>query len=97
MLVVKVLIFHFMIIDTGLSKAANEEHARDLPIMNGIKEDIKTVGVLDSGSPDYLEALYNISSRLKKLQVNSALFKLIAWPTEDLSTKKLHAKKKKTI
>ncbi|KAG5556970.1 hypothetical protein RHGRI_007274 [Rhododendron griersonianum] len=54
--------------DRGLSKAANEEHARDLPIMNGIKEDIKTVGVLDSGSPDYLEALYNISSRLKKLQ-----------------------------
>lgn len=86
------MIFHCMIIGTGLTKAANEEHARDLPIMNGIKEDIKTVGVLDSGSPDYQEALYNISSRLKKLQVNSALFKLIAWPTEDLSTKKLYAK-----
>lgn len=54
--------------DRGLSKAANEEHARDLPIMNGIKEDIKSVGVLDSGSPNYQEALYNISSRLKKLQ-----------------------------
>ncbi|KAJ1436260.1 hemeerythrin-like [Sesbania bispinosa] len=53
--------------DRGLSKAAKEEHARDLPLMNGIKEVIKSVGVLDSGSPDYREALYNLSSRLKLL------------------------------
>lgn len=53
----------------GLAKAAKEEHARDLPIMNGIKEDIKSVGVLDSGSPDFREGLYNISTRLKLLQV----------------------------
>ncbi|KAK7280536.1 hypothetical protein RJT34_25600 [Clitoria ternatea] len=54
--------------DRGLSKAAKEEHARDLPLMNGIKEVIKSVGVLNSGSPDYREALYSLSSRLKSLQ-----------------------------
>lgn len=56
--------------NTGLSKAAKEEHARDLPLMNGIKEVIKSVGVLDSGSPGYREALSNLSTRLKSLQVN---------------------------
>lgn len=54
--------------DRGICKAANEEHARHLPIMNGIKEDVKSVGVLDSGSPVYQEALSNLSSRLKSLQ-----------------------------
>ncbi|KAJ1435938.1 hemeerythrin-like [Sesbania bispinosa] len=54
--------------DRGLSKAAKEEHARDLPIMNGIKEIIKSVEVLDSGSPNYRETLYNLSTRLKSLQ-----------------------------
>lgn len=54
--------------DRGLCKAANEEHARDLPIMNGIKEDIKAIGVLDSGSPVYQEALLNLSTRLRTLQ-----------------------------
>ncbi|KAJ9159753.1 hypothetical protein P3X46_025232 [Hevea brasiliensis] len=53
--------------DRGLCRAANEEHARDLPIMNGIKEDIKSIGVLDTGSPDYQDALYNLSTRLKSL------------------------------
>ncbi|OVA10012.1 hemerythrin/HHE cation-binding motif [Macleaya cordata] len=54
--------------DRGLSKAANEDHARDLPIMNGIKEDIKSIGVLDAGNPVYQEGLFNLSSRLKTLQ-----------------------------
>ncbi|TKY50785.1 hemerythrin/HHE cation-binding motif [Spatholobus suberectus] len=54
--------------DRGVAKAAKEEHARDLPLMNGIKEVIKSVGVLDSGSPDYREALYSLSTRLKSLQ-----------------------------
>ncbi|XP_030966043.1 uncharacterized protein LOC115986844 [Quercus lobata] len=57
--------------DRGICKAANEEHARDLPIMNGIKEGIKSIGVMDSGSPDYQEALSNLSTRLKSLQENS--------------------------
>ncbi|RDX90963.1 hypothetical protein CR513_27110, partial [Mucuna pruriens] len=54
--------------DRGVAKAAKEEHARDLPLMNGIKEVIKSVAVLDSGSPDYQEALYSVFTRLKSLQ-----------------------------
>ncbi|MCL7031144.1 hypothetical protein MKW94_019430 [Papaver nudicaule] len=54
--------------DRGLSKAANEEHARDLPIMNGIKETIKSIGVLDAGNPVYHEQLISLLSRLKTLQ-----------------------------
>ncbi|CAL0328473.1 unnamed protein product [Lupinus luteus] len=54
--------------DRGLTKAAKEEHARDLPLMNGIKEIIKSVEVLDSGSPNYRETLQNLSRRFKSLQ-----------------------------
>ncbi|MED6139647.1 hypothetical protein PIB30_085778, partial [Stylosanthes scabra] len=54
--------------DRGLSKHAKEEHARDLPIMNGIKEIIKSVEVLDLGSPNNRETLHNLSSRLRSLQ-----------------------------
>ncbi|KAL3579476.1 hypothetical protein D5086_020980 [Populus alba] len=53
--------------ERGLCKAANEEHGRDLPIMNGIREDMKSIGVLDTGSNDYREALRNLSTRLKSL------------------------------
>ncbi|KAK4430693.1 hypothetical protein Salat_0831000 [Sesamum alatum] len=56
--------------DRGLCKSANEEHAKHLPIMNGIKEEIKIIGVLNPGSPDYQEALVNLSSRLKRLKEN---------------------------
>lgn len=54
--------------DRGLCQVANEEHARDLPIMNGIKEDIKSVGVLDSGTDILQQALSSLVDRLKKLQ-----------------------------
>ncbi|KAJ4836861.1 hypothetical protein Tsubulata_030741 [Turnera subulata] len=54
--------------DRGICKAANEDHARNLPMMNGIKEDIKSIGVLDTGCLDYQEALSNLSTRLKSLQ-----------------------------
>lgn len=56
--------------DAGLCKAANEEHAKALPLMNGIKEEIKTVGVMNPGSPDYQDGLSNILSRLKRLKVS---------------------------
>lgn len=56
--------------DRGLCTSVNEEHARDLPIMNGIKEAIKSIGVLDAGTPNHREALYNLSARLEKLQEN---------------------------
>lgn len=71
--------------NAGLAKAAKEEHARDLPLMNGIKEVIKSVGVLDSGSPDYTEALYSLSTRLKSLQVcsppknNNSVYDALNW------------------
>ncbi|KAI3799611.1 hypothetical protein L1987_34910 [Smallanthus sonchifolius] len=54
--------------DRGLTKSVNEEHARDLPLMNGIKEDIKTIIVLDSGSSSCQDALFSLSTRIKSLQ-----------------------------
>ncbi|GLT88735.1 hypothetical protein SLE2022_067470 [Rubroshorea leprosula] len=54
--------------DRGICKAANEEHARDLPIMNGIKEDIKSIGVMEYGSATYKEAMCTLAMRLKSLQ-----------------------------
>lgn len=56
--------------DRGLCRVANEEHARDLPIMNGIREDIKSIGVMDLGTLDYEEALFSVSARLKILRDN---------------------------
>ncbi|MFS8012270.1 putative hemerythrin [Helianthus anomalus] len=53
--------------DRGLTKSVNEEHARDLPLMNGIKEDIKTIVVLDSGSSSSQDALFSLSTRIKSL------------------------------
>ncbi|XP_050892384.1 uncharacterized protein LOC127097935 [Lathyrus oleraceus] len=64
----KVLFPIFDSVDRGLSKAAKDEHARDLPIMNGIKEIIKSVEVLESRSPNYIETLYNLSKRLNSFQ-----------------------------
>ncbi|KAM7263065.1 hypothetical protein ACFE04_000748 [Oxalis oulophora] len=54
--------------DPGLCKAAHQEHARDLPIMNGIKEVIKSMAVLQIGTPSYKESLSNLVTRLKSLK-----------------------------
>lgn len=64
-----VVIYGFNMCFLGLCKSANEDHARDLPIMNGIKEEIKIIGVMNAGSPDYQEALDRLLTRLKKLKV----------------------------
>ena len=48
--------------------------------MNGIKEDIKSVGVLKPGTSTYQEALYSLSARLKALQVNLLCHSLISLP-----------------
>ncbi|KAL5568618.1 hypothetical protein UlMin_025193 [Ulmus minor] len=64
----KVLFPILNVADPGICKASIEEHGRHLPIMNGIKEDIKSIGVLDNGSPAYLEAFSNLSKRFKSLQ-----------------------------
>uniref|UniRef100_A0A1J3GFS2 Hemerythrin-like domain-containing protein n=1 Tax=Noccaea caerulescens TaxID=107243 RepID=A0A1J3GFS2_NOCCA len=54
-------------VDRGMCKSANEEHGRELPMMNGIKEDIKSIGVLDAGICS--EALSSLASRFKTLQM----------------------------
>ncbi|CAA6663755.1 unnamed protein product [Spirodela intermedia] len=54
--------------DRDICRAANQEHAKELPIMNGIKEDIKSVVVLDPGGAAHQEALLNLSLRLRLLQ-----------------------------
>ncbi|XP_058724046.1 uncharacterized protein LOC131595649 [Vicia villosa] len=64
----RVLFPIFESVDRGLCKAAKDEHARELPIMNGIKEIIKSIEVLDSGSPNYRETLCNLSNRLNSFQ-----------------------------
>jgi hypothetical protein len=40
-------------------------------MMNGIKEDIKTLMTLELGSPLFHEVLVNLSVRLKRLQVQA--------------------------
>ncbi|KAJ3677945.1 hypothetical protein LUZ60_001748 [Juncus effusus] len=52
----------------GVCKVANEQHAKDLPMLNGIKEDIKSLLSCDFGSSIYQESLLNLCHRLKKLQ-----------------------------
>lgn len=54
--------------DRGVCKAANEDHARALPMMNGIKEDIKSLVAMNAGDPCHHEALLNLSLRFKTLQ-----------------------------
>ncbi|KAJ4972334.1 hypothetical protein NE237_005433 [Protea cynaroides] len=56
--------------DQGLSADANDHHARDFAIMNGIKEAIKSIGVLEAGNLVYQEALFDLLNRLKTLQDN---------------------------
>ncbi|KAH0928573.1 hypothetical protein HID58_014300 [Brassica napus] len=55
-------------VDRGKCKSANEEHGRELPMMNGIKEYIKSIGVMmDSGVCS--EELFSLASRFKSLQM----------------------------
>ena len=56
---------------TGVCDKVNEQHGRHLPMMNGIKEDIKTLLTLELGSPLFHEVLINLSVRLKALQVQA--------------------------
>jgi hypothetical protein len=56
----------------GVCKVANQQHAGDLPMLNGIKEDIKSLLSFEAGTSLYQEALLNLSQRLKNLQVYCA-------------------------
>ncbi len=53
-----------------MSEAVLGDHARDLPVMNGIHADMKGVMVMEQGSSDHLEALLALALRLHTLQVS---------------------------
>ncbi|XP_047056575.1 uncharacterized protein LOC124662826 [Lolium rigidum] len=52
----------------GVCDKVQEQHGKHLPMMNGIKEDIKTLLTLELGSPLFHEVLVNLAVRLKALQ-----------------------------
>ncbi|XP_024533906.1 uncharacterized protein LOC9638252 [Selaginella moellendorffii] len=54
--------------DKGLTELVHADHARDLPIMNGIREDLKSVLALQQGSCVHNEALVALATRLKVFQ-----------------------------
>ncbi|CAH8382672.1 unnamed protein product [Eruca vesicaria subsp. sativa] len=54
-------------VDRGMCKSASEEHGRELPLMNGIKEYIKSISVMDSGICS--EELFSLASRFRSLQM----------------------------
>uniref|UniRef100_A0ACD5VX41 Uncharacterized protein n=1 Tax=Avena sativa TaxID=4498 RepID=A0ACD5VX41_AVESA len=53
----------------GVCDKVQEQHGKHLPMMNGIKEDIKTLLTLELGSPLFHEVLVNLAVRLKALQI----------------------------
>jgi hypothetical protein len=55
-------------------------------MMNGIKEDIKTLLTLELGSPLFHEVVVNLSVRLKALQVQSLWYPITALVVLYLST-----------
>lgn len=56
--------------EEGMSESALMDHARDLPVMNGIREDIKGVMALEQGGSDHLEGLQALAARLRVYQVS---------------------------
>jgi len=48
----------------ALTESALRDHARDLPVMNGIREDIKGVMALRQGNRDHREALSSLAERV---------------------------------
>jgi hypothetical protein len=62
-------IFSNNLVVAGVSEAVLGDHARDLPVMNGIRADMKGVMVMEQGSTDHLEALLALALRLRTLQV----------------------------
>ncbi|CAM6090089.1 unnamed protein product [Calypogeia fissa] len=55
----------------GVTEVANADHGRDLPVTNGIKEDLKGLLALSQGGSDYKEAVLALSTRLKTLQMHT--------------------------
>lgn len=61
---------HWLLNASGMSESALMDHARDLPVMNGIREDIKGVMALEQGGSDHLEGLQALAARLRVYQVS---------------------------
>lgn len=56
--------------DQALTESALKDHARDLPVMNGIREDIKGIMSLRQGNFDHREALTALAGRVEAFEVH---------------------------
>lgn len=56
---------------TALTESALRDHSRDLPVMNGIREDIKGVMSLRLGNSDHREALSALVGRVEAFEVST--------------------------
>ncbi|XP_024372266.1 uncharacterized protein [Physcomitrium patens] len=57
--------------DQALTESAIKDHARDLPVMNGIREDIKGIMSLRQGNFDHREALSALARRVEAFEVHA--------------------------
>lgn len=55
---------------SALTESAIKDHARDLPVMNGIREDIKGIMSLRQGNFDHREALSALARRVEAFEVS---------------------------
>jgi hypothetical protein len=62
---------------TALTESARKDHARDLPVMNGVREDIKGVMALRQGNFDHKEALSALTTRVEDFEVSVYIFLLV--------------------
>jgi hypothetical protein len=62
---------------TALTELAWKDHARDLPVMNGVREDIKGVMALRQGNFDHKEALSALTTRVEDFEVSVYIFLLM--------------------
>lgn len=71
----------------GMSESALGDHARDLPVMNGIREDIKGVMAMEQGCPDHLEGLQALAVRMRTLQVTTLSHSALEKYRKQISTR----------
>lgn len=66
----KLKTFNLVIDVLALTESALKDHARDLPVMNGIREDIKGIMSLRQGNFDHREALTALAGRVEAFEVS---------------------------
>ncbi|KAJ7530409.1 hypothetical protein O6H91_14G002900 [Diphasiastrum complanatum] len=54
--------------DKGVTNTVNGYHARDLPVTNGIREDVKALMTIEKGTSDFKDTLAALILRLRSLQ-----------------------------